>query len=899
MSLAVGTTLGAYEVIGTLGAGGMGEVYRARDTRLNRDVAIKVLPELVAADADHLARFTREAQTLAALNHPNIAQIYAVEELSSPAAGQTTARALVMELVAGDDLSDIIARGPLALNAALSIARQIIDALEAAHDLGIVHRDLKPANIKVRDDGAVKVLDFGLAKAMDGANASSSAAALSPTLSVRATQLGIILGTAAYMSPEQARGKPVDKRTDVWAFGCLLYEMLTGRKAFDGDDITEIISAVVKTEPDWAALPEDLPVQVRTVIERALVKDRKARIPDLSVIRYILDGAMPAAAAVPRAGSSTLWKAAAALLLLTTLAAGAAWYRASSMIPASARFQIEPPEHTTFRTAAGRLGTIGAISPDGLTVAFTAQDESGRRLLWVRPIASLTAQPLPGTEDASYPFWSPDGRMIGYTVPGRLMKIAASGGPPQTLCPTSGQSIAGRGGTWSRDGVIVFNNGPGPLHRVSSDGGTPEPIGSAAPSITTWVFPSFLPDGRHVLAWAMSTDGRAGGVYVLAIDGSESKRIMAADTGAIYAADTGHLLFVRQGTLLAQRFDVARLVTIGDALPVAERVESSVVPGLVSFSLSRTGVLVYGSSDAWQMLQLTWVDREGKPTGLLGSPAQYRGIELSPDGTRVAAHLHEGLGGDIWVTDVRGAMSRFTFVPAQDNSSPVWSPDGSRIAYVSTRPGKWGVYARASNNVGDEQPLFEVDSDDPIPPQPVSWTRDGSLIVVITDKKAEKHLWSVSLSGERKPTQLTHTGQIEVWGQVSPDGKWLAYMSNENSARPEIYVISLFAGGKFPVSSGGGVVPRWRSDGRELFFMNGGDMMAVEIRSTGSTFEPGLPRRLFGSLGLNVAHTTPYFPFAVAKDGQHFLIQGLPSGAPADLKQAIVVVLNWASGLRQ
>ncbi len=899
MSLAAGTTLGAYEVIGALGAGGMGEVYRARDTRLNRDVAIKVLPELVAADADHLARFTREAQTLAALNHPNIAQIYAVEELSSPAAGQPTARALVMELVAGEDLSDIIARGPLTLDAALPIARQIIDALEAAHELGIVHRDLKPANIKVRDDGAVKVLDFGLAKAMDGANASSSAAALSPTLSVRATQLGIILGTAAYMSPEQARGKPVDKRTDVWAFGCLLYEMLTGRKAFDGDDITDIISAVVKTEPDWTALPEDVPVQVRTVIERALVKDRKARIPDLSVIRYILDGAMPAAAAAPRAGSGTLWKAAVALLLLTTLAAGAAWYRASSTIPASARFPIEPPEHTTFRTAAGRLGAIGAISPDGLTVAFTAQDESGRRLLWVRPIASLTAQPLPGTEGASYPFWSPDGRMIGYTVPGRLMKIATTGGPPQTLCPTSGQSIAGRGGTWSRDGVIVFNNGPGPLHRVSSDGGTPEPIGSASPSITTWVFPSFLPDGRHVLAWAMSTDGRVGGVYVLSIDGSESKRIVAADTGAIYAADTGYLLFVRQGTLFAQRFDAARLVTSGDTVPVVERVESSAVPGLVSFSLSRTGVLVYGTSDAGQMLQLTWVDREGKPTGSLGSPALYRGIELSPDGTRVAAHLHEGLGGDIWVTDARGTMSKFTHDPAQDNSSPVWSPDGSRIAYVSTRPGKWGVYARASNNVGDEERLFEVDSDDPIPPQPVSWTRDGSLIVVITDKKAEKHLWSVSLSGERTATQLTRTGQIEVDGQVSPDGKWLAYMSNENSARPEIYVISLFSGGgKWPVSSGGGIFPRWRSDSRELFFLNGGDMMAVEIRSTGSTFEPGLPRRLF-SVGLSVAHPTPYFPFAVAKDGQHFLIQGLPSGAPADQKQAIVVVLNWASGLRQ
>ena len=899
MSLAVGSMLGAYEVIGTLGAGGMGEVYRAHDGRLNRDVAIKVLPEILAADVDHLARFTREAQTLAALNHPNIAQIYAVEELSAATAGHPSARALVMELVAGEDLSDVIARGPLPLDAALPIARQIIDALEAAHELSIVHRDLKPANIKVRDDGTVKVLDFGLAKATDGAAAGSSAAALSPTLSVRATQLGIILGTAAYMSPEQARGKTVDKRTDVWAFGCVLYEMLAGRKAFDGDDITEIISAVVKTDPDWTALPQNLPANVRTIIERTLVKDRKARIPDLSVIRYILDGVpgtTPGVAKLSQARSATLWRTTAALLLLTTLAAGAAWYRAWSMVPAPARFEIEAPELTTFRIAGGRVGAMGAISPDGLTVAFAAQDPSGRRLLWVRPISSLIAQALPGTDDASYPFWSPNGQTIGYITPGRLMKIAASGGPPQTICPLRGPTISGRGGSWSRDGVVVFNNGPGPLYRVSSDGGTPEPIKSPVPGIVTWVFPSFLPDGRHVLAYAMSTDGGVGGVHVLSIDGNQSKRIVAADTGAIYAADTGHLLFVRQGTLLAQRFDTARLVTSGDAVPVAERVESSAIPGLIAFSVSRTGVLVYGRSNAEQMHQLTWVDREGKPTGSLGSPAQYRGIDLSHDGTKVAAHRHEGVGGDIWVTDVsRVAWSRLTLDPTQDNASPVWSPDGSRIAYVSTRRGKWGVYARASNNVGDEERLFEVAEDDPLPPQPVSWTRDGLLIVVITDKKAERHLWSISLSGEHKATQLTRTGSTEMQGQVSPDGKWLAYVSTENGI-PEVYVVSLFAGGgKWPVSSGGGILPRWRGDSRELFFLNGGagDLMAVDIKATGSTLEPGRPRRLFGSILPIVAHPAPYFPFAVAKDGQHFLIQSLPSGAAGNLKQAIVVVLNW------
>jgi Tol biopolymer transport system component len=905
MPLGPGTSFGPYVIEAPLGAGGMGEVYRARDTRLNRDVAIKVLPELVAADTERLARFTREAQTLASLNHPNIAQIFAVEELSS-ASGQTATRALVMELVAGEDLSDVIARGPLALDEALPIARQIIDALEAAHELGIVHRDLKPANIKIRDDGAVKVLDFGLAKAIDGAATGNSAAANSPTLTVHATQLGIILGTAAYMSPEQARGKAVDKRTDVWAFGCVLYEMLTGRKAFDGEDITEIISAVVKTEPDWNALPNDLPAHVGTVIERTLVKDRKARIPDLSVVRYMLDGAMPGvipidAAPARRRGSSVVWKAAAGLLALTTLAATAAWYRASSVIAPMARFQILPPDNTTFRIAGARPAAMGAISPDGQTLAFTAQDGSGKRLLWVRSIASLAAQSLAGTEEATYPFWSPDGRSIGFGVPGRLMKIAATGGPPQTLCTTSGPTIAGRGAAWNRDGTIVFNNGPGPLYRVPADGGTPEPIGKLAPGIAAWAFPSFLPDGRHVLYYASSTVASLSGVYVTSIDGGEPKRILTADTGAVYAAATGHVLFVRQGTLLAQHFDLTGLTPSGDAVPVAERVESGVLPGVVSFSVSGTGVLVYGASDAEQMIQMTWVDREGKAIGSLGPPAQYKGTELSPDGTRVAAHRHEGTGGDIWVTDVsRGATSRFTFDAAQDNSSPVWSPDGNRIAYASTRPGKWGVYARPSNNVGDEERLFEVDATGVAPPQPVSWASDGSLIVVITDEKAQKHVWSVSLSGEHKATQLTRTGVIEVHGQVSPDGKWLAYMSTENSATPEVYVTSLFAGGgKWPISSGGGNFPRWSGDGRELFYLSGGQMMAVEVKTTGSTFEPGRARSLFGPLLQIAAHPTAYFPFAVAKDGQRFLIPRPPAGAPTDQKQAIVVVLNWAAALKK
>ena len=417
VSLEPGVRFGSYTIVAAIGAGGMGEVYRARDTTLNRDVAIKVLPELFATDVERLARFTREAQTLAALNHPNIATIYGIEE-----------RGIVMELVEGDDLSHRIAQGAMSVDAALAVARQIIDALEAAHDLGIVHRDLKPANVKVRDDGTVKVLDFGLARTQDTGPGSQDTAN-SPTLTARATQMGMIIGTAAYMSPEQARGRAVDKRTDVWAFGCVLYEMLTGAKTFNGEDVTEIIAAVVKSEPDWSALPATVPAHVRTVVTRCLVKDRKARIPDLSVVRYMLDGTIPAAgppahSPVPPLTATRVWQAATGLCVLAALAAGAAWYRAAAVTAPVAKFVIAAPENLVF-TAGSRPGaTVPAISPDGRTVAFTAQDASGKRLLWVRPVDSLTAQPLAGTEGASYPFWSPDSRAIGYAITGKLMRVA-------------------------------------------------------------------------------------------------------------------------------------------------------------------------------------------------------------------------------------------------------------------------------------------------------------------------------------------------------------------------------------------------------------------------------------------------------------------------------------------
>jgi len=899
MQLGPGARLGPYEIVCAIGAGGMGEVYRARDTRLQRDVAIKVLPEAFAADPDRLARFEREAQLLASLNHPHIAAIYGLEE-----------RALVLELVEGETLANRIARGPIPIDEALPIAGQIAEALETAHEQGIIHRDLKPSNIKVSPEGDVKVLDFGLAKLTeprseirDSGSVAVAALTMSPTItSPMITGVGVLLGTAAYMAPEQAKGRPADKRSDIWAFGCVLYEMLTGRRAFEGEDVADTLAAVLRAEPDWSALPADTPPHVRPLVKSCLDKDRKTRIPDISAVRFLVEKAaspdVARAASLPGTGgtSNRIWQAAAALLAVTTVAAAVGWWHVSArpIAPSSTRFFVYPPDKTTIVTN-GQRGTSVSISPDGSKLAFTARDASGKVLLWIRPIDALTAQPLPGTDDASYPFWSPDSRFVAFFAQQKLQKIAASGGPPQTLCNGNG-----RGGAWNQDGTIVFNTGPsGTLSHVSSAGGQPSEFMRPANG-QGYAFPWFLPDGRHFLFYAYAGSTDKGGVFVGSLDSADSKRLTGADTAAVYDSQSHHLLFVRQGTLLAQRFDPALQQLAGEPMAIAEPVEARVIQAIAAFSVSNNGILAYGvgvgvASD----LQMAWFDRHGKQVEAVGPPGNYRGVDLAPDGQHVAAHRHDGNGGDIWVTDLaRGTTSRFTFDASQENSSPIWSPDGATIAYASVRNGKPGIYRKPANNAGVEERLIEFESQNPI--SLMSWSPDGRAIVYdVVDPKTREDLWILPLSGNREPSAFMNTTFNQTKGQISRDGKWIVYTSNETSPN-EIYVQSFPAGaGKWQVSTNGGVFPRWRADGRELFYMTvatGGKMIAVEVQSNSSTFEARSPRELFDSSYVNLPHAAPYQTYAVSADGQRFLIP-VPSSVGSDTAFPIAVIENWAAGI--
>ena len=896
MALASGARLGPYEILTLVGAGGMGEVYRARDTTLGRDVALKILPTPFALDPDRLARFKREAQVLASLNHPHIAAIYGFEESNG-------VQALVLELVDGPTLADRVAHGPIPLDEALPIAKQIAEALEAAHEQGIIHRDLKPANIKLRPDGMVKVLDFGLAKALEPASGIQSDLTASPTITSPAmTGRGVILGTAAYMAPEQAKGRPADKRSDVWAFGCVLFEMLTGKGAFEGDDVSETIAFVLTREVDWSALPSITPASIRRLLRRCQEKDRRRRLADIADARLEIEEALAPAEraggqAVPappprlwrRAG--TLWLAAAVLLLSAVALGLVAYVRRGSEIAPAFRAVIPAPDGTVIGppTVIGQ-GLSLALSPDGRLLVFAATSSDQRSRLWVRALDGDSAEPLKGTEDGVRPFWSPDSRSVAFftLAEHRLKRVDIAGGRVLTICED--RELYGGGGTWNANDVILFSPAvtggeSSPIYRVAASGGTPTPVTTIDGKIgeRRHIAPFFLPDGRHFLYTSMPTTGPLS-VYMGSVDGPEKTLVLSDAANVQYAL--GRLLFVRGATLVAQPFDAGRRVLTGDGIPIVEGITIDPSARTGHFSVS-TGVLVYQARAA-QVSQPTWFDRTGKPSGILGEPADYNTVNLSPDGTRVAVSLRDASGNmDIWLVDVaRGVRTRFTFDPA-DETQGVWSPDGTQIAFDSMRMGRSELQGKAANGSGAEG----VIDASPVAKFPTSWSPDGKFLLYNSTAgtpRTGNDLWVVPLFGDRRPYPFLQTPFNEGRAQFAPDGRWVAYQSNESS-RNEVYVAPFPGpGGKWQVSTVGGGSPRWRRDGKELFYVaRDGGLMAAAVSSRGAVLDVGAVRALFNT---RIRDQALGIPYDVTSDGQRFLVNTL---VERPVPSSITLVVNW------
>jgi Tol biopolymer transport system component/predicted Ser/Thr protein kinase len=863
--------IGHYQVTAKLGEGGMGEVWRARDTRLNRDVAIKVLPQSFADDAARMQRFEREAQVLASLNHPNIAAIYGIEQ-----------NAIVMEVVEGEDL-----RGPVPVDTAIAYARQIAAGLEAAHEKGIVHRDLKPANIKVTPDGAVKLLDFGLAKAAEATASAAGSPTLSPTMSLGMTQAGVILGTAAYMSPEQARGKAVDKRADIWAFGVVLYELLTGRMLFGGGEtVSDALAAVITTEPDWKALPADTPPHIRRLLERCLRKDPKLRLRDIGEARIALDEpARATALPAPSPARSRLPWAIAAFATLAAAALAFLYWRKPAEEPHAIRFQIPYPEKTA-PPANLTSGGFGAISPDGRHFAYIANSD-GKFNLWVRDLDSLSARQLPGTDEAGFPFWSPDSRSIGFFAGGRLRKIGLAGGPAQTIC----EANAARSGSWGGQGVIIFNNGFGTgVLRVSEAGGTPVPATTPdqAAGEGAHYFPSFLPDGHRFLYLASSSDREKSALWVADLNSKERSRVMTLAVNALYSPP-GFLLFLSDRTLMAQPFDAGSARTRGDAIPVAEAVDSGTFLGL--FSVSRNGILVYSSGGSAGQSQLTWFDRAGKALGTVGPAGSLNWPVLSPDDKTVAVSRMDPQTKirDIWLHDLaRGSSYRLTSHPRASSTFPMWSPDGAWVGYYSSADSSNKINRKAASGAGEEEVLI-----DPKPPMRADdWSPDGSYLMGETGRGAGGNLWVMPLSGSAKPYQFLHSEFREIQARISPDSRWVAYVS-DRTGREEVYVTSFpTAGSQTQISTTGGRFPTWSRDGRELFYLAPDrSLMAVSVKSAAS-FEAGIAKRLFEVPFANYGANTSRFD--VSRDGRFLMPVELDNGT----RQAVSVVVNWTAGLK-
>jgi Tol biopolymer transport system component len=889
----IGKTLAHYEITSQLGKGGMGEVFQAKDRKLGRDVAIKVLPEEFAKDADRVSRFQREAKLLASLNHPNIAAIYGLE-----ASDQTNF--LVLELVEGETLADQIKRGPIPVEESLKLALQIAEALEAAHEKGVIHRDLKPANIKVTPEGKAKVLDFGLAKAFAGEQAELNLSN-SPTLSNAATQQGVILGTAAYMSPEQARGKAADKRADIWAFGCVLFEMLTGRAAFSGRDITEILAAVIRAEPEWASLPANLHWRLREVIERCLKKEAKDRYHDISDVKSDIQRVLadpsglfvqPITGAELRVRLQAILPWVAVAVVLTAIIAGLAVWKLRPAEPRQVmRFDYELPEGQQFSTTTSGMFTL-AVSPDGKQFVYPTP-----KGLYLRSVNELTAKLISGTEgDTQQPFFSPDGQWIGYLSNDdhALKKIAINGGAPVTLCVV--QQLAGA--SWNADNTIVYSQFRGDIVRISANGGAQQSLVKAKSRIL--IAPQILPDGKSVLFTAFSAPASTKvysqlKIMVQSLKSGESKELF--EGLAAQYLPTGHIIYKQTNgsKVFGIPFNLDRLDVAGRPVSLIENVNS------LAYAISDAGTLVYVPQitstglDSAKGRTLVWVDRTGHEEPLPAPSNAYAWPKISPDGTRVALTIRDTGGYDIWIWDLaRKTMTRLTF-DRKNNQISIWTPDGKRIVYLSLREGvKGSVYWKAADGTGEDEKLGSAPNRLLVPS---CFAKDGKTLVMTELLSNEiAGIGTLSMVGDRarKPL-LQHEEYSEAMPNISPDGRWMAYASTE-SGKLDVYVRPFpeVNKGRWQVSTNGGGSPLWSPNGRELFYLTTDSAMAVSVK-TEPTFSLGTPKTLFRLTNV-VNNPMEGTQWDISPDGERFLIM---KGAGAEAPRKINIVLNWLEELKQ
>ncbi len=894
MALSAGTRLGSYEIVSAIGSGGMGEVYRATDTRLGRDVAIKVLPAAFSKDADRLRRFEQEARAAGMLNHPNVLTVHDIgTHLGAPY--------IVSELLAGETLRKRLAHGEVPPRLVADYALQIARGLAAAHEKGIVHRDLKPENLFVTKDGRIKILDFGLAKLKRPGPAVGSVDTNAPTYEPD-TEPGVVMGTVGYMSPEQVRGQDADARSDLFAFGTILYEMLAGQRPFEGASAVEVMNAILKQDPP------DVPASERhgshpgleRVSRHCLEKDPHARFQSASDLAFAIDalattsGARAAAANEARAGVMpsrgllrAFWIGATAVLLVTTLALGWLYLRRVPTIATGAiRFSIPPPEKMAF-TRLTDIPYSVAVSPDGQRLALIVMAE-GHTQLWIRSLGGLAAQPLAGTDGAGYPFWSPDSRYIGFFADGKLKKIDAAGGSPQSLCDAPRWGTAA---TWNRDGVILFSTIAEGIYRVSAEGGTPALVRKPRQPNEQYFWPSFLPDGRHFLFLLGVTSPRD--LYLGSLDSDETQVLVKDASRAVYAPP-GYLLYVRDGSLLAHAFDARTVRLTGEPILIAEGLWYFKPTGTADYAVSDNGVLTYRAGTS--VSRLVWFDRRGVEIGTVGERKDYEVPRISPDGQSIAVNVKDPRTGttDVWTYDLsRGLSARVTFEPLMENG-PVWSPDGRRIVFAADVGGPPHLYQKTVSETGSGELLVPLSG---WVQWPNDWSLDGRFIIYGDgDPKTGEDLTILSLEGDRKPRPFLRTQFNEVEARFSPDGRWVAYVSDE-SGRSEVYVRSFAEAGqgaKRQISIAGGTSPRWRRDGRELFFIAADKkLMTVPVR-VGTTFEAGTPAALFRIDARDGPRGSG--DYDVTADGQRFLVN--TSVTEANLLP-LTAVVNWTRDLKR